>query len=132
MIFGCVEELSTKEVILKEELFTLAKRLHAHYDEKYKIGPWETLDSFKRYSNVSAADFAFTLEKLSNSSNIDLLTELEHIRWCRYHYLNNWTYSDVRNDLIKRHNLLKPFADLTEADKQKDRNNVEILLSLKN
>ncbi|MCH5347933.1 MAG: hypothetical protein J1E40_01290 [Oscillospiraceae bacterium] len=52
--------------------------------------------------------------------SIDTIAELEHIRWCRYHYINNWKYGSVRNDSERIHNSLIPFAELSEEEKQKD------------
>lgn len=131
--FGTTEELSKEEVILKGELLNNAKALHANYKSQYpSMDAWEELDNFKRYSNISAADFFLTLKLLHNEGkSIEFLPELEHIRWCRYHYLNNWDYEEKIKDADKkRHYCLVPFIKLSEEDKKKDRENVEIALGL--
>ena len=46
--------------------------------------------------------------------------ELEHVRWCRYHLLNHWTYAPERNNELHQHNLLVPFSDLSEDKKSLD------------
>ena len=51
---------------------------------------------------------------------IAVLSEIEHIRWNKYHYLYNWEYSPVRCNVERKHNCLKPFADLYDFDKKKD------------
>lgn len=58
------------------------------------------------------------------------LAQLEHIRWCRFYYLNYWTYAPIEGkDKARRlHHDLVPFEDLTEGEQMKDVYN--ILLSL--
>ena len=73
-------------------------------------------------------------QKLS-AEVMELLSELEHIRWCRYHYLNNWSYGvpegGKNKDKIRRiHTDLLPYGELSEEDKEKDRENIRILLSV--
>jgi len=109
---------------------------------------WESLPAFKRYSNITQADHIIVKLKLlgfdvdwnmleegldENLINmikakikslepdeIAVLSEIEHIRWSKYHYLFNWEYSPVRCDAERKHNCLKPFADLSDFDKKKD------------
>ena len=61
----------------------------------------------------------------------ETLANLEHIRWCRYHYINNWQYGQPENgrkNKAKRiHADLVPYESLTEAEKDKDRENIRIL-----
>ena len=66
---------------------------------------------------------------------MELLSELEHMRWCRYHLLNNWTQGTPENgkskDSVKRiHVDLMPYDRLSEGEKQKDRDSVRVLLEL--
>ena len=66
---------------------------------------------------------------------LEQLAELEHIRWCRYHYLNNWTYGIPENGKNKDphrriHTMLIPYDRLSDQEKEKDRENVRILLAL--
>lgn len=109
---------------------------------------WESLAAFKRYSNISQADhiivklkllgFDITSDMLEagldenlvnmikarvkslKPDEISVLSEIEHIRWCKYHYLYNWAYSEQRCDNERKHNCLKRFADLSDFDKKKD------------
>lgn len=128
--FGTTEEISKAEVILKGELLNNAKNLHEHYKSKYPNMPaWEELNNFTRYSNISAADFFSTLRRLHDEGkSIEFLSELEHIRWARYHYLNNWDYAEKSDKAKKRHSCLVPFANLSPEEKKKDQNNVEIAI----
>ncbi len=145
------------EHILGDVLFDKAKRINLRYaslyggaaeTEKAKEEEWQKLDGFTRYSNISCADYHEVRQKmlsvmgcsgdLENLSpdRMELLSELEHIRWCRYHYLNNWRYGIPENgkakDPEKRvHRQLVPYEKLTEGEKEKDRENIRILLSIK-
>lgn len=148
-------EAQKPEHILSDVLFDQAKRINLRYASLYdgvsqteeeKETQWRKLDSFTRCSNISAADYhevrlkmlaamgqPADVEKME-SACLELLAHLEHIRWCRYHWLNNWRYgipdNGKRKDAARRiHMDLVPYGQLTEADKEKDRENIRILLS---
>lgn len=97
---------------------------------------------FYPLSNISAADYhTVQLLMLGNDAltdeKLEWLAELEYIRWCRYHYLNNWPYGTPENgknkDAIKRiHRSLIPYAALSDCEKDKGRENIRISLSLDN
>ena len=141
--------------IFEDPLFEQAKRINLRYcslysgiaqNERTKQEEWRKLDVFTRYSNISAADYnEVRLQMLKymgqqadasafSPALLELLAELEHIRWCRYHYLSNWKYgvpTDGRHkDARKRmHVDLVPYNELSEEEKEKDRENIRILLS---
>lgn len=144
------------QVLFADTLYERAKRINLRYAHLYqgveetaenREAEWEKLDAFTRYSNVSAADYhemrlkllearglPCSLEKLSGEE-LEKLAELEHIRWCRYHYLNNWRFGLPENGKAKdptrrQHSLLVPYDALSEADKEKDRENVRVLFSV--
>ncbi len=52
---------------------------------------------------------------------LEKLAALEHERWCRFREANGWRYAAQRNDYLKLHNCLKPYDQLSEDDKEKDR-----------
>jgi hypothetical protein len=60
--------------------------------------------------------------------NLELLAETEHDGWMVQKLINGWRFgkgSDGKQDRAKRlHPSLVPYAELSEADKQKDRENV--------
>ena len=108
---------------------------------------WAKLDAFTRQSNISAADYhEVRLQQLAqwgegpepesvSPAHLDLLAELEHMRWCRFHYLNNWSYGAPvqgkhKNAAARTHSDLVPFASLTEEEREKDRENVRVLLGI--
>lgn len=99
--------------ILDEELLLLAKSVNLRYAHIYadvaetpenRERQWDKLDTFTRYSNISAADYHEQQRRMLDSRGIppekaladeeilEELSQLEHIRWYRYHYLQNWTY----------------------------------------
>ena len=151
------KELAYKpENILSENLYRRAKKLNLRYAHLYQGVPeteenlnseWKKLDTFTRYSNISSADYHEIRLKMLNAmgeacdpdqispERMELLAELEHMRWCRYHWLNNWSYGVPENgkhkDNINRIHLdLKPYDQLTEPEKQKDRDAIQVLLEL--
>ena len=137
------------EHIVGTKLHLYAKRINLRYASLYdgaketesnREALWLKLDSFSRYSNISAADYHDVqlrmLEGITlTPETLEWLAELEHIRWCRYHFLNNWTFGIPENgknkDLGKRiHKLLIPYKQLDDQEKEKDRENIRIMLAL--
>ena len=119
--FGLACDTASIDMILNQKSMEDARRQHEFYTAQYGGVPWEKLDSFKRYSNVSSADFLFMIKKLSEKNvSLDTIAELEHIRWCRYYFLHNWKYGRERNDNERIHNCLVPFSELSEEEKLKD------------
>lgn len=113
---------------------------------------WEKLDAFTRYSNISSADYheitrqmlyfregmtpygrspeeALAIFEKADEDTKMLFAELEHMRWCSYHYLNNWDYAPIKKkDRVRRlHPLLVPFAELPAGEPEKDAENVDRL-----
>lgn len=142
--------------ILEEKTLERAKRINLRYAHLYCGTPetkenleeeWAKLDTFTKYSNISSADYhevrllmidewkKKTGKEEPDPAYLGELAKLEHIRWNRYHYLNNWRYGTPEHgknkDAVKRiHRDLVPFAELTEEEKEKDRENVRVLLSI--
>lgn len=142
--------------IFSDILFQRAKRINLRYAHIYSgveetpengEGEWEKLDSFTRYSNVSAADYhQVRLHMLAalgwpvegerlTEDQLELLAELEHMRWCRYHYLNNWRQGvpegGRRKDPVQRlHTDLVPYGKLSNEEREKDRENIRVLLEM--
>ena len=127
----------------------LAKKLNLRYahlyngvseNEENMERQWLALDAFTRYSNISAANFydvcAHILDgREPDGENVNFLGELEHIRWCRYHYLNNWRYGIPGNGKAKDpqnkiHSLLVSYDRIAEQEKEKDRESIRLLMAL--
>lgn len=155
-LFPWTQEGWSSAHIFSDTMFDRAKRINLRYAHLYsgteetaqnREREWEKLDGFTRYSNVSAADYhevrLHMLDVLGwptdgarlRPEQLELLAHLEHIRWCRYHYLNNWQQgipeNGKRKDPAKRiHADLVPYEDLSDEEKQKDRDNILVLLSV--
>ena len=48
------------------------------------------------------------------------LWQIEHIRWNRYHFMNNWDYAEKRDNPNRKHHLLVPFDTLSAVEQEKD------------
>lgn len=102
---------------------------------------WSQLSSFLRNSNIAQADHIpvkLCLMGLSEKINFlskeefdeifhtmpferrEELAEIEHIRWSRYLYINNWKYSETRSNADKLHPCLLPYTELSDALKAID------------
>lgn len=119
--FGTTKQTASPEIIFNEKSMEAARRQHESYMKKYGGTPWEKLDAFKRYSNVSSSDYRHVINRLLEEGvSLETAAELEHIRWCRYHYLHNWKYGPAVDTAKRIHNCLVPFSELSEAEKIKD------------
>lgn len=129
--FGLEEELLTREVIIKESLTQTAKLIHKHYSTKYPGLPsWEGLSTFQRRSNMAAAGYFDVIRRLKEEgAELEALTELEHIRWCRFYYMYNWKYGAVKDWSCRTHPSLVPYNELSRDEKDKDKENVLLALS---
>lgn len=142
--------------VLGTEIFEHAKKLNLHYAHLYGDVEensenmeleWGKLDRFTRYSNVSAADYhkirvhmmktdGWSMDVTSLSpEQMELLAELEHIRWCRYHQFHNWRMGIPKNGArkdatLRIHKDLIPYDELTKEEKEKDKGNIRMLLKL--
>ena len=61
-----------------------------------------------------------------SKSDIETMAKLEHERWAWEKRLNGWTYAPVRNNKNKKHNCLVPYNELSELEKEKDRDQVKL------
>lgn len=119
--FGTTEETARAEQIFNQRSMEAARRQHEFYCRQYGGTPWEKLDCFKRYSNVSSSDYMYTIRRLLDQGvPMETVAELEHIRWCRYHYLHNWKYAPETDSGKRLHNCLMPFSQLSGEEQRKD------------
>ncbi len=166
--FGVLQDILNEETIKTDELYREAKKINYDYlvnNDKENAGiytwerpdvetvmeeKWMELDGFSKGSNVACADYhqiRLLVMKSMNANigtisyeDMETLTEMEHIRWSRYHYVNHWNYGAPENmplepngerkvkDLeSKRHSMLIPYAELSEEEKKKDR---DVILQL--
>ena len=144
-------EAWTPDHILSDALYERAKRIHHRYCVMYNHAPeteeareaeWQKLDAFTRYSNISSADYhEIRLQMLAAMGQpadagemppecLDLLAHLEHIRWCRYHYLNNWRHGEKKDAKRRLHQDLVPYEALDDDEQEKDRHNIRLQFSV--
>lgn len=156
-IFSWKEQALLPENLFDEITLKRAKAINLRYAHLYggveetaenAEAEWLKLNSFTRYSNISAADYHdIRLQMLAargiapdpqalDAQTLELLSELEHIRWERFHYLNNWRRGEkgngkAKNPAQRTHSDLIPYEDLTEGEKEKDRENIRTLLQIR-
>jgi len=154
--FGDLSNVYTVDCIMNEERLALAKKLNYKYSclyggasesgtpqeiEKASNNEWYSLNGFTKVSNLASTDYHHIRkevlderESLGIGTDYDELGRIEHIRWCRFHFLNHWTYGVPANgkakDAEKRiHVCLVPYDDLSDLDKSKDIEAVKLLMS---
>ncbi len=138
--------------VLKDRLYDNAKRLNLRYAHVYggtaeteenRERAWAELDGFTRYSNVSAADYHEIQLRILEEEGVhgplseawvERFARLEHMRWCRYHWLNNWSLGKPaggknKDPQARVHVDLRPYGELSEGEKEKDRANIRLLFS---
>ena len=158
--FGMLSDVLTEELVKTDKLYRDAKKVNYNYTVMYDKSKeytwerpdveavmeakWQVLDGFTKGSNVACADYhkirllvmkamGLCLETLSES-DMDMLAELEHVRWSRYHYVNHWHYGDPKDmpltgaggraakDSERRlHTCLVPYEELSSENKEKDK-----------
>ena len=127
--FGRNSDILTDANIRQGALIENARQINLRYAKAYNgNADWNKLSGFLKLSNISSADYREVLEYLIRSgrnTDIDKLSELEHIRWCRFHYINYWKYGVPENgknkdEKRKIHSCLKGYYELPEEERRKD------------
>lgn len=161
-VIDMTEDPLDPKLIMGDELIEHAMRINLRYlnrrmREKGKTieespenrrAEWDKLSTFLRYSNIGAADYHEIRKQLLEQRRVaptrdaidaetwELLEELEHMRWCRFYWLNNWRWGDPKNgetnDPDRRvHMDLLPYHALPDSELHKDREIIEVMLELK-
>lgn len=144
VIFGTRSSICTAPNITNDLLIKKAQDLALHYERLYpnseegkkngepKIEPWLKMSNFTRDSNLFSAFFWSMMfeenvqipEAMPNpiptSREDNFFAELEHIRWYRFHQMNNWVLAEEKNKAKRTHPCLIDFEDLTLVYKQMD------------
>lgn len=62
-----------------------------------------------------------------DDEEVETMARVEHLRWSWEKRLAGWTYGKVRNEPHKKHPNLVPYEELTEDEKEKDRELVRLV-----
>ena len=143
--FGSRREVVTTEYVMKDAVNRQARIVNDLYNEKARNPKdWRELGWFHQQSNIAAADHlivkirllleddsltevteelcrqAFERYRALTDEERDRLWEMEHRRWMRFHWLYNWDQAAVRDDSLRRHPMLIPYARLAPEEQRKD------------
>lgn len=134
--FGRKKQVFTDDNIRRKGLIEKAIILNEHYADQYGTEKdWKLLDQFLKASNISAADFGKVLSELSEETGENEMARLEHIRWCRFYYLNYYTLGTPDNgtnkdDKKRIHKDLIDYQKLTPEEQAKDIEAIRITRNL--
>ena len=125
------------------ELDREARRLHERYfhteiargrtaGETPSLVEWERLPETMREANRNQIDHEpikrAALSRSSSPEMVEALADAEHRRWMADRIIAGWRLGEVRDDTRKIHPSLRPYQDLSEAEKNKDRDTVASVL----
>ena len=146
-LFGHLADFCTVEMICGEQQDQFARTIHADYlgltqgtaseSDAYKTA-WSELNEDARDANRAQADHLpyklmavqGDISRIDDSSVLEFLAMTEHQRWAAHRYLNGWRYGAERDDIRRMHPSLVSWEDLTEGEREKDRDAVRRLPQL--
>jgi RyR domain len=135
----------------------LARAVHEHYlaeqladgaqlGQSAGMVSWHDLDDDKREaSRDQARDIGAKLAQIGcvivsqqeqpepvafSPVELEALAQREHRRWARQRRAAGWTYATDRDEAHKRHPSLVPWSQLSESEKDKDRDAVRNIGSI--
>ena len=65
-----------------------------------------------------------------NHDFFETLSEMEHRRWMAERLMDGWRYGQIRNNKKKIHPMIIPYEQLSESEKQKDKDMLENIRNL--
>lgn len=134
--FGREKNVFTDDNIRRGGMIRKAIALNEHYASRYGTeNNWDSLSGFLKASNISASDFGEVLAELNDRISEDEQAGLEHIRWCRFMYLNYYTFGipengKNRDDKKRIHSDLISYGELDPSEKVKDLEAIRITRNL--
>ncbi|MFT7287775.1 MAG: hypothetical protein ACI87W_001890 [Halieaceae bacterium] len=157
--FETLDETISIDVVVNEALDALARTLHNAYlltqldaggsaAENASLIGWSELPAHKKKANQHAAahiniklriagcdarpleDPAPEVVFPPDEELMELLAQLEHRRWMADKHLAGYSYGEVRDEDRMLHPDLITWEKLTDADKQKDRDNIQQIAGL--
>ncbi len=127
------------DIVLRGHLDRRARAIHeAYLAEELKKGrvrgsapalvSWEELPEGMRLANRAQADHLpikrRTLDIARTDEVLEALAIAEHRRWMAEKVVAGWRYAPQRDDGRRLHPSIRPYDELSEEEKQKDRNTV--------
>lgn len=157
--FGAWEDLARRTLVLEGALDKGAAIAHEMYgkavsamsrkDLEAAAKRWEDIPETYRNANRASADsapvklwdmgFAPASSKKTagrvetiepEAALMDQLAEREHDRWVAERLMSGWRPGPERNNELRVHPMIKPFADLSEAEVDKDREQVRAAIAI--
>ena len=151
-VIGAQSRVFSRETVMKDRLNYTAVTLNDLYRNKTGGGSdFNELETFYRQSNISSADHLLTKIRLLlpdehankitgelcgkaykvyeglSPEDIEKCRYLEHKRWFRFYVMNNWAYSEVRDNASRHHTMLVEYDKLTPAEQALDDSAWEVL-----
>ncbi len=131
---GINKQIISEKMLFNNGLLEEAKTLHYNYlgsfAKESKDNEWRKLCGFDKGANLNAVDYAEIGWPLLNVRSEEEMAELEHIRWCRYYFLNHWEQGEVdegeKNRKERIHKNLIPYKNLSEDIKEKNMKTVRL------
>jgi hypothetical protein len=132
----------------------LARNIHAAYvntqmplekGNNIALVTWEKLDEVMKDANRWQADHLSIklraigcdgndLSPLDTAENnpefFELLSEMEHRRWMAERLMDGWRYGPERNNAKKIHHLIVPYEQLSDVEKNKDKDMIKNIRNL--
>jgi hypothetical protein len=154
--FGVFSRTLTPDLLFRGTSEIIARAMHENFvrtqlaagakpDEKVTLGPWEALPEWAKEDNrrfadgvapkLSAVGCAIVPNPLAQNDSgaffsaeeVEGLARIEHDRWCEEKRRVDWRYDPIKDDERKLHPLLVPWEQLSEPDRDKDRDAVRAL-----
>jgi hypothetical protein len=155
-VFGILSRTLIPDVLLDGLNETLARSMHTSYRRNQlargadpsspSLAPWTALDEDLRNSNrafaygipekmraIGCIVVPTTLVELQDAATIftpdelETLARQEHDRWMRDRIADGWSYGETRDDARKLHPSLVPYEELSEDEREKDRDAIRDL-----
>ena len=146
--FGRTEEIFSPELVIRAVLNETAIRMNEIYRSSAQgnAPAWDGLSSFVRRSNIASAEHlrvkvrillggeaigdkpltaevckkAYAVFASADEEQRERFRRIEHMRWMRFHFMNNWRFAEKRNNAARLHPLLVPYEQLSHEDQLKD------------